>query len=140
MTMSSSISVFDVAGRAMSAQLVRLNTITSNIAQAGAVAGSEAEAFRAIRPVFGAVYSETFRQDGLAAVSVDGVVPLEREPKRMHRPDHPLADAEGYVYEAAVNVDEEMVEMLEATRQYQNTVEVVSTLRTLMARTVEMGQ
>ncbi len=138
--MGQNLSVFDIAGRSMSAQLVRLNTITSNIAQAGAVAGSEADAYRAIRPTFGAVYSDTFASDGLSAVEMEGVVTLDRSPQRVHRPDHPLADEDGFVFQAAVDVNEEMVEMLEATRQYENTVEVVSTLRTLMARTVRMGE
>ena len=133
-------SVFDVASRAMSAQMTRLNTVASNIAQSGAVAGSEAEAFRPLRPVFGAVYAENFRETGLSTVEMQGIVSLDRAPQRLHRPDHPLADADGFIYQSAVNTDEELVEMLEATRQYQNTMEAVSTLRTLMARTVSMGQ
>jgi len=68
------------------------------------------------------------------------VVALNRQPARTYMPDHPSADAEGYVYSAAVDVDEEMVEMLEAGRQYQNNLEVVSTLRTLMLRTANMGK
>jgi flagellar basal-body rod protein FlgC len=56
------------------------------------------------------------------------------------QPDHPLANEEGYVFQSAVNPDEEMVEMMEATRQYQNTLEVVSTLRNLMSKTARMGQ
>jgi flagellar basal-body rod protein FlgC len=62
------------------------------------------------------------------------------EPNRVHLPQHPKADAAGYVWGSAVNVEEEMVEMLEASRQYQNNLEVVSTLRSLMMRTVNMGR
>lgn len=132
--------IFDVASRAMSAQMVRLNAVTSNVAQVGALAGSEASAYRPIRPVFGAVYADNFRQSGLSTVQMDGVVALDRAPQRMHRPDHPNADADGFVWQAAVDPDEELVEMMEAGRQYQNTLEAVSTLRTLMARTIAMGR
>ncbi len=140
MTMTGIRTVFDVAGRAMSAQMTRLNTIASNIANADAVAGSADSAFRPLRPVFATVYADQAERTGIATVDVQRIVPLDREPAQLFRPDHPNADADGYVYQAAVNTDEEMVEMLEAGRQYQNTLEVVSTLRTLMARTVTMGQ
>jgi flagellar basal-body rod protein FlgC len=68
------------------------------------------------------------------------VVSLDREPQRVHEPGHPLADEEGFVYVASVDTNEEMVDMLEASRQYQNNLEVVTTLRTLMMRTVDMGK
>jgi len=132
--------VFDVASHAMSAQMTRLNTVATNLANSQSVSTTAEGAYRAIRPVFDAVYSDQVGQDGLASVNVREVVELDREPVRAYRPDHPLADEQGFVYEAVVNTDEEMVEMLEASRQYQNTLETVSTLRTLMARTVKMGQ
>lgn len=132
--------VFDVASHAMSAQMTRLNTVATNLANAESVSTTKEGAYRAIRPVFDAVYSDQVGQNGLASVSVREVVELDREPVRAYRPDHPMADNEGFVYESVVNTDEEMVEMLEASRQYQNTLETVSTLRTLMARTVKMGQ
>lgn len=131
--------VFDVGARSMSAQMVRMNTIASNLANAGSVAGSADEAFRALRPVFETTFADA-AGSGLAATEATGVVQLDRMPEREFRPDHPAADAEGYVYKAAVDPDEEMVEMVEASRQYQNTLETISTLRTLMARTLQMGQ
>jgi flagellar basal-body rod protein FlgC len=130
--------VFDIGTRALSAQMQRLNTTASNLANAGTVAGTAEDAFRAMRPVF--VVDEAAPGTGLSAPRADRIVALDREPARMFRPDHPQADAEGYVYEAAVQVEEEMVEMLEASRQYQNTLETLSTLRALMARTLTMGQ
>ena len=71
---------------------------------------------------------------------VRDVIALDREPLRVHEPGHPLADEEGYVYIAPVDVNEEMVDMIEASRQYQNNLEVVTTMRTLMMRTVNMGK
>jgi flagellar basal-body rod protein FlgC len=73
-------------------------------------------------------------------VNVRGIVEADREPSKIFQPDHPKADQDGYVWGAAVDVEEEMVEMLEASRQYQNNLEVVSTLRSLMMRTVNMGR
>lgn len=132
--------VFDVAARAMSAQMVRLNTVATNLANAGSVAGSADGAFRPLRPVFAADHMGGDPSRGLASVAVREVVELDRAPDRVHAPDHPMADAEGFIYRAPVNADEEMVEMMDAGRQYQNTLEAVSTLRTLMARTLAMGQ
>lgn len=130
--------VFDIGTRALSAQMTRLNTTASNLANAGTLSGTAEGAFRALRPVF--VVDEAAPGSGLSAPRADRVVELDREPARMFRPDHPDADAEGYVYESTVQVEEEMVEMLEASRQYQNTLESLSTLRALMARTLSMGE
>ena len=135
--------VFDVAKSAMSAQMVRLNTVSSNMANAQTVSDTKEGAYRPLRPVFETVYGDQMGQTGrggLSTTRVREVVTLDREPVRAYRPDHPMADEEGFVYESVVNTDEEMVEMLEASRQYQNVLETVSTLRTLMARTVKMGQ
>lgn len=140
MTMAEIGNIFDVGARAMSAQMVRMNTTASNLANAGSVAGTPDEAFRPLRPVFETVYAGQMGQVQMAAPVVDDVVSLDRDPQRLYHPDHPKADADGYVYAAPVNTEEEMVEMLEASRQYQNVVETMSTLRGLMARTLSLGQ
>ncbi len=132
--------IFDIAGRAMSAQMTRLNTVASNIANARSVAGSREEAYQAIKPLFETEYANHAQTSGIATVNVLGIVEADREPSKIFQPDHPKADEEGYVWGAAVDVEEEMVEMLEASRQYQNNLEVVSTLRSLMMRTVNMGR
>lgn len=129
--------VFDVAARAMSAQMQRLNTSASNLANAGTVTGSPETAYRPLRPVF--TVEEAAPGSGIAAPLADRVVQLDRSPAPLYRPDHPDADAEGYVYAAPVQAEEELIEIIEASRQYQNTLEAVSTLRTLMARTLSMG-
>ncbi|MFD0857525.1 flagellar basal body rod protein FlgC [Roseovarius aquimarinus] len=132
--------IFDVAGSAMSAQMQRLNTTASNLANAQAVSTTAEEAYRPLRPVFETVYADSLQQGALSTAQVTDVITLDRDPERRFQPDHPMADTEGYVFAAAVDPDEEMVEMMEASRQYQNILETVSTLRTLMARTVQMGQ
>jgi flagellar basal-body rod protein FlgC len=134
--MSGPMSVFDIAGRAMSAQLVRLNTTASNLANAGAVAGSRAGAYRALRPVF----SVEEGSPGMATVRVDRVVQAPIEPTRRHDPNHPLADANGDVWEAGVDSTAELIDMVEASRQYQNNVQVLQTAKTLTLDTLRLGQ
>ena len=134
--MSGPMSVFDIAGRAMSAQLVRLNTTASNLANAGTVAGSRAGAYRALRPVF----SVAEGAPGMATVQVDRVVQAPIEPTRRHDPNHPLADANGDVWEAGVDSTAELIDMVEASRQYQNNVQVLQTAKTLTLDTLRLGQ
>ncbi len=132
--------IFDISGRAMASQLVRLNTVASNLANAGTVSGTKEEAFRALKPVFATRFSDAFQSNGVSTVDVVGIQQVSRDPERAHMPNHPEADVDGYVYRAAVDENEEMIEMVEASRQYQNNVEVVSTLRALMMRTINMGK
>ncbi|PTQ08147.1 flagellar basal body rod protein FlgC [Sphingomonas oleivorans] len=134
--MANPLSVYDIAGRAMSAQLVRLNTTASNLANAGSVAGSKDGAFRALKPVFSSVTDAP----GVATVKVTQVVASQTEPTRRHSPDHPLADANGDVWEAGVDSAAEMVEMLETARQYQNNVQVMQTAKSLTLDTLRLGK
>ncbi|WP_438960392.1 flagellar basal body rod protein FlgC [Nereida sp.] len=138
--MSDISNIFDVASRAMSAQMTRLNTVASNIANARSIAGSADEAYKAIKPMFETEYAKHSSENGIATVNVREIVTTGREPTKIYMPEHTKADGEGFVWQAAVDVEEEMVEMLEASRQYQNNLEVVSTLRSLMMRTVNMGR
>lgn len=130
------MSVFDIAGRAMSAQMTRLNTTASNLANAGSVASSKAAAFRAIKPVFETVNGG----EGVATVRVSRVVQSQVEPTKRHDPNHPMADADGNVWEAGVDSAAELVEMLETARQYQNIVQVLQTAKTLTLDTIRMGK
>ncbi|CDO35587.1 MULTISPECIES: flagellar basal body rod protein FlgC [Novosphingobium] len=127
--------IFDVAQRGMSAQLVRMNAAASNLANAGTVSGSEADAYKPIRAVFA---EDLDRASGLATVQVQGVVREQAAAVREHNPDHPLADANGDVWAAPVDENAEMVEMLEASRQYQNMVEALTTAKQLMLETMRL--
>ncbi len=138
--MSDIKNVFDISGRAMAAQLVRLNTIASNLANAGNLASSQEEAYRSLKPVFETKYSDEVRKNGIATAQAVDIVESNRLPEKLYMPDHPSAGKDGFVYSAAVNIEEEYVEMMEASRQYQNNVEVITTLRTLMMRTISMGK
>lgn len=132
------MSVFDIAGRAMSAQLVRLNTTASNLANAGQVATRAEDAYRARKPVFAAVLDRA--SNARATVRVDDVVAASADPTRRYEPGHPLADKDGYVFEAAVDPNQEMIEMVETARQYQNDVEVLQTAKSLILNTLKLGQ
>lgn len=134
--MAGPMNVFDISGRAMSAQLVRLNTTASNLANAGTVSGTKETAFRALKPVFQTI-SEA---PGVATVGVQNVVQAGTEPVKKHDPNHPLADENGDVWEAGVDSAAELVEMIEAARQYQNNVQVLQTAKTLTLDTLRLGQ
>lgn len=136
MSMSKPMNVFDIAGRAMSAQLVRLNATASNLANAGSVTGSEDKAYRAIRPVF----STVVEKPGVATVKVDRVVTSDTPATKRHDPGHPLADANGDVWEAGVDTSAELVDMVESARMYQNNVQVLQTAKTLILETIRLGK
>ena len=132
--------IFDVVGRSMGAQMVRMNTIASNLANLESKAGKAEDAYKPVRPVFETVFSANYDKVGIATVDALRVVSLDRPPEQIYEPGHPEADDNGIVYKSSVNSDEEMVEMLETSRQYQNNLEVLSTVRALMMRTINMGK
>ena len=131
------LSIFQVAGRAMSAQLVRMNTTASNLANAGGVAGSEAGAYRTMKPVFRTSFD---RATGMATVDVEKVVTAGEAPVKRYDPSNPLADKDGNVFDAAVDETRELVDMMETARTYQNNVEVMQTAKSLIAETIRLGR
>jgi flagellar basal-body rod protein FlgC len=134
----SSFRIFEIAGAGMSAQSVRLNTVASNLANAESVSSDPATVYKAKHPVFRA---ETLADGELgASVSVQGIVESNATPDKRYDPGNPLANAEGYVFAPNVNSVEEMVDMISASRSYQNNVEVMNTARTLMLATLRLGQ
>ncbi|MBA2918846.1 flagellar basal body rod protein FlgC [Sphingomonas sp. MAH-20] len=135
--MAQPLTIFDVAGRAMSAQLVRMNTTASNLANAGGVAGSEADAYRSMKPVFKTSYDKA---SGMATVDVTQVVTAGPAPTKRHDPNNPMANADGDVWESAVDETREMVDMLETARTYKNNVEVLQTAKSLILDTLRLGK
>ncbi|HEU4968692.1 flagellar basal body rod protein FlgC [Sphingomonas sp.] len=135
--MAQPLTIFDVAGRAMSAQLVRMNTTASNLANAGGVASSEADAYRSMKPVFKTSYDKA---SGLATVDVTQVVTAGPAPTKRHDPNNPMANADGDVWESAVDETREMVDMLETARTYKNNVEVLQTAKSLILDTLRLGK
>ena len=125
----------------MNAQTIRMNATASNLANAGTVGSSEEDAFKAKRPVFQALVEQADTNAGfenLGGVKVKDIVDTEDPVRRTFNPSHPQADDEGYIYLSNVSEVTEMVEMMAASRSYQNNVEVVSTARQLMFRTLDI--
>ena len=135
--MAQPLTIFDVAGRAMSAQLVRMNTTASNLANANGVATTEADAYRSMKPVFKTSYDKA---SGMATVDVAQVVTAGPAPTKRHDPNNPMANQDGDVFESAVDETREMVDMLETARNYKNNVEVLQTAKGLILDTLRLGK
>ncbi|MDY7537989.1 flagellar basal body rod protein FlgC [Undibacterium sp. RTI2.1] len=129
--------IFNVAGSAMSAQAQRLNVVSSNLANADSVTSSNGQPYKAKQVVFSAVPSS----DATAtSVKVKEVVEDGNQPKLIYDPKHPLADEKGYVATPNVNVVEEMVNMISASRSYQTNVDTMNAAKTLLLKTLTLGQ
>ncbi len=132
--------VFDIAGSSMSAQSLRLNTTASNLANASSAAGSAEEAYRSKQPIFETVLNEMSLNGASTGVRVQDVVESNAPPAKVHQPGHPKADKDGFVWMSNVNPVDEMVNMISASRSYQNSVEVLNTSKDLLLRTLSIGQ
>lgn len=129
--------IFNVSGSAVSAQSQRLNVVASNLANADTVAGPDGSAYKARQVVF----STTPMGDlGTAGVTVSQITENAEPGRRIHEPNHPQADADGYVTYSNVNAVEEMVNMISASRSYQNNIEVMNTAKSLLMKTLQLGQ
>lgn len=134
------LGVFDVAGSAMSAQAIRLNTVSSNLANADTASSSIDRTYRSRQPVF-ATAMQAFSDDpSQAGVKVTGIVESKEELRMRYEPSHPMANENGYIFLPNVNVVEEMANMISASRSYQNNVEVMNTSKQLLQATLRLGQ
>ena len=134
--------VFEISGSALDAQMVRMNTTASNMANADSASHSSGGTYRARHPVFAPMLLNELdpAAESVAGVSVLGVVESEAPLKREYQPHHPHADAAGYVFMPNVNVVEEMANMISASRSYQNNVEVMNTAKEMLLRTLNLGR
>ena len=137
----SMLRIFDVASSAVSAQSQRLNVVASNLANADTVAGPDGSPYKARQVVFQTeLMGVAGQRDSSAGVRVSTISENDAPGRRVHDPRHPGADAEGYVTFSNVNPVEEMVNMISASRSYQNNIEVMNTARSLLLKTLQMGQ
>ena len=137
----SSFKIFDIAGSALSAQSVRLNTIASNLANANTVSGDKESVYKARYPVFETVIASVGRDAGAtAAVRVTEVIESEKAPLARYEPGNPVADADGFVYAPDINPVEQMVDMISASRSYQNNIEVMNSSKEMLLATLRLGQ
>ena len=128
--------IFDIAGSAVSAQSQRLNAVASNIANADTAAAPGTQAYRAKQVVFQALPMAGAAAQGVRVIQIandNAEAPLR------HDPHHPFANKDGYVSFSNVNVVEEMVNMIAASRSYQNNIETMNTAKTLMLKTLQLG-
>lgn len=132
-------SVFDVAGSAMNAQTVRLNTISSNLANSESVSGNPDQVYKAKNPVFETLLKQELGKNAVG-VQVKEVIESTAAPLVRYEPNHPLADAQGNIYSPNINTVEEMANMMSASRSYQNNVEVFNTSKQLLMQTINMGR
>lgn len=138
------LNVFDVAGSAMSAQQVRLNTTASNLANAESVAADPADTYRARHPVFAAALADAQRgstgSNPGQGVQVLGVIESDAPLNYRYEPTHPFADDKGYVAYPNVSAVTEMADMISASRSFQVNVEMMETAKTLAERLLRLGQ
>jgi len=129
--------VFDIAGSAMAAQSQRLNVVASNLSNADSATSSTGQPYRARQVVFS---TAQVSPQGASGVRVADVIDDPSPMKQVYEPKHPLANAEGYVTMPNVNVVEEMVNMISASRSYQTNVDMMNTAKTLLLKTLTIGQ
>jgi flagellar basal-body rod protein FlgC len=138
--------VFNIAGSALNAQTIRLNTTASNLANAESVDGNPSKVYRARHPVFQTML-DTSAMDltdanaggAAAGVRVLGVVQSTTPPVSRFEPNNPLANKDGYVYMSNVNAIEEMANMMSANRSFATNVDAINTARDLLLKTISMG-
>ena len=130
--------VFDIASSAMKAQSMRLNVVASNMANADSVTSSNGQPYRAKQVVFQAAPLDGDKN--AVGVKVAAVYEDQSPPKLVYEPNNPLADGNGYIAMPNVNVVEETTNMISASRSYQTNADVMNTAKTLLLRTLQLGQ
>ncbi|MHC8306823.1 flagellar basal body rod protein FlgC [Pseudomonas sp. PB3P13] len=136
--------IYQIAGSAMNAQTVRLNTVASNLANADSASANAKDVYQARKPVFAAIYENNQLTRGVgmggAHVQVLDVVTAGREAKKRYEPDHPLADRSGHVFYPDINEIEEMTDMMSATRSFETGVEVLNRIKSMQQGLLKLGE
>ncbi len=135
--------VFNIAGSALNAQTVRLNTTASNLANAESVNGDPSKVYRARQPVFQTLVDQSDLnsddQEATAGVRVLGIVESVAPPAERYDPSNPAANQDGYIYMSNVNSIEEMTNMISANRAFATNIDAINTARDLLLKTISMG-
>jgi flagellar basal-body rod protein FlgC len=134
------LNIFEIAGTALTAQTVRMNTTASNMANLESVSSSTGETYRARHPVFEAIYSDSMRNGLSSGVRVTGIVESQAQLRKEYRPEHPKADDDGYIFFPNVNSIEEMTNMMSATRSFQNNIEIINSSKQMLLNALRIGQ
>ena len=139
------MSMFDamsIASTALTAQTAKLNTVAQNLANANTVASSPEAAYTAQEPLFRAILDGEIDPNDASqlGVMVDGIIEVGGPALQEFNPGHPLADEEGYIYRPNIDVATEMVNMMQASRSFQNSIEAITTAKQLAMRTLTLGK
>ena len=132
-------SIYRISGTALSAQSRYLDLIAQNMANSQVVSSSEETAYRSVKPVFAPLLEAGMNGDAIVGVQIASEEKSATQVERQRMPEHPLADEEGYIYLASVNMVEEMTNMIQASRSYQSNIEVMNTSKDLLLRTLALG-
>ena len=136
-----SLSIFHIAGSALTAQSQRMNVSASNLANADSTVGPDGQPYRAKQVVFKVdPLGDAMYTNPIGGVKVDGVVESQAPMRRQYDPKNPAADQDGYVTMPNVDVVAETVNMISASRSYQANVEVVNTAKNMLQRTLTIGE
>lgn len=133
-----SFSIFSISGSALMAQTQRMNVSASNLANADSVTSTSGQAYRAKQVVF--KVDDNGYPNSIAGVKVSQVIEDPAPMNLVYEPNHPLADERGYIQKPNVDVVAEMVNTISASRSYQANVEVINTAKSLMLKTLTLGQ
>ncbi len=133
--------VFDVTGSGMSAQMLRLNTVASNLANSQTISANANEVYQARHPIFQTVLQQAQNpNDDVSLVKVQGIMTENTPAIALFRPNHPLANKDGFVFTPKIDGVAEMADMISASRNYQNNIEVLNTTKEMLLRTLQLGQ
>jgi len=135
--------IFNTAASAMTAQTIRLNTISSNLANADSVSGNKDEVYKSLKPVFATVYSDINSSEGdyraaSAKVMVADVVALDSLIQKKHEPDNPLANEEGNLFYSGISPVSEMADMMSASRSFEMNVEVLGNAKSMQQSLIRL--
>ncbi len=131
--------ILDISGSALHAQTVRLNTIASNMANVDSISSNAGETFRGKKPIFEAILNNATGLP-MGGVRIKDIVENQAPLKMEFKPNHPMANEEGYIFRPNVNIVEEMTDMISASRSFQSNIEVMNTTKQLLLRTIQLGQ
>ncbi len=133
--------IMDIAGSALGAQTVRMNTTASNMANANSASSSIEQTYQARHPIFSQLLTDfSVDDDPSVGVKIDGIIESDAPLRQEYSPNHPLANEEGYIFMPNVNVIEEMANMISASRSYQTNVEIMEASKQMLQQTLSLGQ
>lgn len=139
--------VFRIAASGLTAERLRMDTIANNLANANTTRTEEGGPYRRQVPVFAPILDRAVSRGGRlghgstgAGVQVVGVMSDPSPPRLVYDPQHPDANADGYVEMPNVHVVKEMVDLITATRAYEANIAALNSAKSMAQRALEIGR